>query len=293
MTHLARHSLIGIVFILGCSLRPAATGELTLFGVAWAAEPVGESAPAPAPPERLLLERDPVLPEEAPIKPGAERRLGPPAGTPDYRGAARDAVYFVGYQFVGVAVLATLPESISGWSHEDKRNGFKDWRENVTNWVWDDDTWWLNYVTHPYWGGTYYIRARERGLDRWQSFWFSALLSTLWEFGVEAVAEPVSIQDMIVTPVLGSLVGEYLFSPWRAHIRAKPGPLTWSDKAVMVLTDPLGTVNDHLDRWFGVKTSLQVQPIVARQPVRHPAFTPPVPAQKTVIGWRLQLQMAF
>jgi hypothetical protein len=112
MTHLARHSLIGIVFILAFSLRPGATGELTLFGVAWGSQSVGESAPAP--PERLLLERDPVLPEEAPIKPGAERQLGPPAKTPDYRGAARDAAYFVGYQIVGVAVLAAAPESVSG-----------------------------------------------------------------------------------------------------------------------------------------------------------------------------------
>jgi hypothetical protein len=100
-------------------------------------------------------------------------------------------------------------------------------------------------------------RARERGLDKWQSFWFSALLSTLWEFGAEAVAEPVSIQDMIVTPVLGSLVGEYLFSPWRAHIRAKPGPLSFSDKTVLVLTDPLGTVKPPgpLVRGQGVSSS--------------------------------------
>ena len=225
--------------------------------------------------------------------PGAYHRPAPPAGAPDWRGAARDAGYFVGYQIVGFAVLAALPESISGWSHEDKKNGFKEWREHVSKPVWDDDSWWLNYVTHPYWGGAYYIRARERGLDRWQSFWYSALLSTLWEYGVEAVAEPVSIQDMIVTPVLGSLVGEYLFSPWRANIRAKGGPLTWSDKAVMVLTDPLGTINDQLDSWLGVKTSLQLQPIGARPPGRNPAFAPPGTAQKGIIGWRLQLHMTW
>ena len=237
---------------------------------------------------------DPVVPE-APTKASAYHRPGPTAGAPDWQGAARDAAYFVGYQVVGFAVLATLPESITGWSHDDKRNGFKEWREHVTNPVWDDDNWWLNYVTHPYWGGAYYIRGRERGLDRWQSFWYSALLSTLWEFGVEAVAEPVSIQDMIVTPVLGSLVGEYLFSPWRAHIRAKGGPLSWSDKAVMVLTDPLGTINDQLDRWLGVKTSLQLQPIGARSPGRHPVLGPPLgAAQKSgITGWRLQLHMAW
>ena len=285
MTHLARHSLIGVVFTLACSLPAAAAGESTLFPVAWPSEYGGESAPVTAAAERLLLERDPVVPDEAPVKPDSAdeaeclrpaRAAGP--GRPI--GGERPVTPRIS-SVIRSSALQCWPrrrKASPAGADEDKRNGFKEWRENVSKPVWDDDSWWLNYVTHPYWGGTYYIRARERGLDRWQSFWYSALLSTLWEFGVEAVAEPVSIQDMIVTPVLGSLVGEYLFSPWRAHIRAKAGPLSWSDKAVLVLTDPLGTINDQLDRWLGVKTSLQLQPIVARsarahtRPSRHPCL---------------------
>ena len=90
--------------------------------------------------------------------------------------------------------------------------------------------------------------------------------------GAGALAEPVSIQNMIVTPVLGSLVGEYLFPPWRAHIRAKAGPLDWSDKVVLALTDPLGAINAQVDRWLSVKTTLQLQPIGSRlrTPGHHP-----------------------
>lgn len=193
-------------------------------------------------------------------------RATPPA-SPDWRGATRDVVYYLGYQVAGVAILYAMPESVSGWSDEDKDESSADrWRENVTNVVWDEDDWFVNYVMHPYWGGAFYVRARERGLDRVQSFWFSTLLSTLWEYGAEALFEPVSVQDLVVTPLAGFLVGEYLFAPLRERIRAKPGELDWSDKVLLVLTDPLGAINVQVDGLFGVKSSLQLAPIGQRRP---------------------------
>jgi len=295
-TLLGRHLILGVVSILACSLPAVACGESTIDPSARASEYGGEAAPMTGAAARPAVDPDPVVPDDAATQPTAYKRLGPPAAAPDWRGAARDAGYFVGYQFVALAVLYAAPESISGWSDEDKQNSFKKWRDNVSNPVWDSDTWWVNYVLHPYWGGAYYIRARERGLDRWQSFWYSALLSTLWEYGAEALAEPVSIQDMVVTPVLGSLVGEYLFAPWRAYIRAKAGPLDWSDKAVLALTDPLGAINAQLDRWLGVKTTLQLHPIGPRlrAPGQRPsAFGSPAAAQTGTTGWRLQVHMVW
>lgn len=194
---------------------------------------------------------------------------GVPRDQPDWRGAGRDVVYFLGYQFAFVALLYVAPESISGWTSEDKKEYSLDkWRENVSSPVWDKDQWYINYVLHPYWGGAYYIRARERGLDRAQSFFFSFLLSTLYEYGAEALFEPVSAQDLVVTPVFGFLVGEYLFAPLRDYIRAKPGELDWSDKLLLTLTDPLGVLNAQTDRLFGVKSTLQLSPVG----VRGPAF---------------------
>ena len=186
----------------------------------------------------------------------------PPATSPDWSGLGRDTGYFLGYQFVAISVLYIAPESISGWSEEDKANySFNKWKENVRNLTWDDDAWWINYITHPYWGAAYYIRGRERGLEPMSAFWFSALLSTLFEFGAEALFEQPSYQDLVVTPVAGALIGEYLFAPLRNRIRAKPGRLTRSDKTLLFVTDPLGMLNAEVDRWLGLSLAWRFGPL--------------------------------
>lgn len=207
------------------------------------------------------LEVDTDVPETSASTDGYRWR-GPAPAQPDWSGIRRDTLYFLGYQFGAVAVLYVAPDDVSGWSEEDKEDySFDKWKENVSHPVVDNDKWWINYVTHPYWGAAYYTRARERGFDPSQSFWYSVLLSTLFEYGVEAFAEPVSMQDLIVTPLIGSLIGEYLFSPLRERIRAKPGALDWGDKALLFATDPLGVLNAGVDSLLGVETTLQLQPI--------------------------------
>lgn len=229
---------------------------------------------------------------------GYNWRGGAPA-QPDWRGVRRDITYFLGYQFVAFGVLYIAPESVSGWDDESKHDySFEEWRDNVSTPVWDEDRWWINYVLHPYWGGAYYIQARERGLNRMQSFWYSALISTLYEYGVESLAEPVSIQDLVVTPLAGFLVGEYLFTPLRERIRAKPGELDWSDKATLFVTDPLGVMNAQADRLLGVKTTLQWQPIVMRTPVPamgmdRAGVNSPSPARGARPVWGVQLRLEW
>lgn len=233
--------------------------------------------------------------------PSNYRWKAPPAGNPDWRGVRRDTWYFIGYQFAAVGILYVAPESISGWSDEDKEdNSFTKWKDNVGNPRWDDDRWWINYVLHPYWGGAYYIRAQERGLDRGQSFLYSALLSTLFEFGAEAMFEAPSYQDLVVTPVVGYMVGHYLFTPLRKSIRARQGEPGWADKTVLFLTDPLGVVNMQMDRVFGVNAdiSLQLGPMVSddrrvdsgQARLRQPG-DPSKP--ETYEGWGLHLRIVW
>lgn len=229
------------------------------------AEPWAPAQPAAAAPT-------PVASAPPSGEPEAEtkgyRWRGPPAAAPDCSGAARDAAYFLGYQAVGVAVLYLMPSSVSGWGDQDKgdADGSK-WHENVTNpVVWDGDKWFINYVLHPYWGAAYYTRARERGLGGGASFWYSALMSALWEYGAEAIAEPVSIEDLIVTPVFGTLLGEYVFEPWRQRIRGKPEGLDAWDRAILAITDPLGAINATIDSWFGIRSTTQLQPFIGRVP---------------------------
>jgi hypothetical protein len=179
---------------------------------------------------------------------------GPPVESPDWRGIKWDTAYFVAFQFAAIGILYYAPDKLSGWSQEDKENySFSKWKENVSNPVWDEDEWYVNYILHPYWGATYYIRARERGLKRSQSFWYSFLLSTLYEFGAEALFEPVSYQDLIVTPVAGALLGEYVFSPIREWVRSKD-QLDWTGITLLFVTDPLGLVSEELSRIWGVNT---------------------------------------
>jgi hypothetical protein len=183
----------------------------------------------------------------------------------DWPGIAKDTALFLGYQVAFGAVLYLLPESATG---ADKGTVFETWEFNVRNPHWDRDPWFVNYVSHPYWGAAYYIRAREREFGEIGSFVYSILLSTLFEYSIESFFEPPSYQDLIVTPVAGALIGAFIFEPVRAKIKAKP-ELVWHDRLIMVATDPLGALNGVFDWLFGIKSDirLQIRPLGGAQ--RH------------------------
>jgi len=176
---------------------------------------------------------------------------------PDWGGIWRDTAVLFGAQVGSIGVLYVMPESFSGWSDESKQENFDNFPENFVNPVIDDDKFYLNYVMHPYFGATYYIRGRERGLDRVSSFFYSALLSAMYEFGVECVFEKPSIQDLIVTPVAGSLIGAFLFEPLRAVIKRKQ-ELRWYDHAALILTDPIGVLSLGIEKMFGIQSTIMV-----------------------------------
>jgi len=190
----------------------------------------------------------------------------------DWKGIGRDTAFFMGYQVVFAGILYFLPESVTGWTEDQKKATVGKWKENVQNPVWDKDKWWINYIGHPYFGATYYIRARERGFGDFGSFGYSALLSFLYEFGIEAFFEPPSYTDLIATPVGGFLVGKYIFEPIRDNIKTK-AQLKWYDHAGLILTDPLGALNGVFERLLGIKSDVRVQfhaPVFTQQPVLEP-----------------------
>jgi len=169
----------------------------------------------------------------------------------NWKGIGKDTAYFMGYQAIFAGFLYLLPERITNWTSD------KTWAQNVQNPTWDDDPFWINYLAHPYFGATYYIRARERGFGDLGSFLYSASLSALFEFGIEAFFEPPSYQDLIATPVGGILIGKFIFEPIREGIKAKK-ELIWSDHLILILTDPLGAANIVVDRWLGVKSDIRL-----------------------------------
>jgi hypothetical protein len=187
----------------------------------------------------------------------------------DFNGLTRDTAYFFGYQFFIVGILYVLPESVSAWSDEQKEEyTFEKWKDNVTHPRWDPDKWYINYILHPYWGMTYYTRGRERGLTGVGSLGYSFLLSSIYEFGLEALFEPVSIQDVIVTPVVGSLWGWYVEDTRRA-IKSQSEFSGW-DKTILIATDPIGSLNTIVDGWFGVGVESEM---AFRSFYRSPAIT--------------------
>lgn len=170
----------------------------------------------------------------------------------DWEGLKHDTAYFLGYQFVIIGLLYIMPENISSWSEEEKEKySFGKWKNNISGPVKDEDDHFINYVLHPYWGAAYYVRARERGYPAWNAFGYSVVLSTLYEYGAEALFEPVSAQDLIVTPVAGSLLGRFVFEEVRGRIKRRPLPLSFSDRFLLVVTDPLGAASVLAEELLG------------------------------------------
>jgi hypothetical protein len=188
----------------------------------------------------------------------AQADTGPPAPLGrDWPGLGADTEWFAGYLLAVGGILYVLPGDVTGWNDHEKDNLLETWWENVQNPHFDPDSWWVNYIAHPYWGGAYYIRARERGFGPVGSFVYSTVLSTIFELG-EAFYEQLSYQDLVVTPVIGSLVGAFLFEPARNWVKAKP-VWKWYDHTIMVATDPLGGLNAVVEWLFGIKSEVKLQ----------------------------------
>ena len=157
------------------------------------------------------------------------------------------------YGFGVIGLIALLPEDISNW---DKEQGiFNKWSDNVKNGpVWDRDTGMLNFVGHPYFGGVYYQVARKSGYRQWDAFLYSTLMSTFyWEYGIEAFAEVPSIQDLVITPVLGWAYGEWAYNT-EMDIR-EGGGTVWGSSALgstaLALLDPVDSLSVGVNNLFG------------------------------------------
>ena len=280
--HSHRGRLFGLLLALATGGAAAATG----------AEETDPLPPEPQPPCCELLSTgflaDPTLDVEA-----HEFDLQFDTDPKDSPGLLRDTLYFAGYQFAAVAILYAMPEDVTGWSVEDKQGySMSKYWNNITNPQIDTDDFYLNWVVHPYWGASYFVRARERGYSNMQSFWYSAMLSAMFEFGAEALAEEPSYQDLVLTPALGSLLGAW-FMQVREGVRERTdlrGYRSTGDKWIWVLTDPLGSLNHQVDKLFGVDADISLRPYFATSlPFEDPYARPFTNADDEVVGLNLEL----
>lgn len=144
-----------------------------------------------------------------------------------------------GAAVVAMGVIALLPEDISKWKQEDdpwssmQANFEQAWTQPP---VWDRDGWAVNYVGHPMVGMYTYLIPRNMGAGRARSFLFSTVASFGWEYVFEAWAEQPSIQDLLITSTVGSLLGEAVFQLTRALLR---GGLRGWEKVVLTVVNPV------------------------------------------------------
>jgi hypothetical protein len=152
-----------------------------------------------------------ALPVWTDLQPGSDDSWeGPSTGRRD-RVFLRSWVALTAFELAFLGGTACLPRDWTGWSDDFVQDGLSNMKEAYTRPpVWDTDHWAYNYIGHPYGGAVYYNTVRCQGASRTESFLFVLLASTQWEYVFEAFAEQPSIQDLIITPIAGRILGEII-----------------------------------------------------------------------------------
>ncbi len=189
---------------------------------------------------------------------------------------------------VKFGVLWISPESFSCWDKEQiKETGWcKSWKENVkAGPVVDADGFCMNYIMHPWGGAIYYMSARGSGYRWWESFVYSGLLSTfMWEYGLEAFAEIPSWNDIIVTPVVGSLMGEGFFILKRQIVENDTRILEsrFLGRTALIIMDPVNEITDA----FGYKTNHKIDVSTSFVPIRVKDYN----TSQMVLGFNIDIR---
>ena len=176
-----------------------------------------------------------------------------------------DTLYLQGFMLTTISILYMLPESVTKWD-PDEANGQnlgKKWKDNVSDGpVIDEDGSVINYIGHPVSGAIYYTMARNDDLDPFQSFMFSFIMSTfIWENGYEAFAEIPSIQDLISTPIIGALMGEYMY--YLEQKLDKNRGIIWGSSSLGNISyfflNPMGQMADGLSEWLDLSITMKFE----------------------------------
>ncbi|MDX1302007.1 DUF3943 domain-containing protein [Photobacterium sp.] len=204
----------------------------------------------------------------------------------------------LGLSVAMVGMMTLLPESVTNWDEEDRNlsNLGSKWWDNVSQGpVWDNDDHYLNYIMHPYFGGVYYTAARHSGFDEWESFLYSATMSTFfYEYGVEAFAEVPSIQDIIVTPLFGAAVGEAMFQT-ELDITANGGEVLGSEtlgRVSLFFLNPVGHIHYWVSDWWKGDTNVSFiyTPWFGNANAANFALEAGAPYDKQFIGLELKIE---
>jgi len=161
-----------------------------------------------------------------------------------------------GAELVGITVLILSPKDVTGWSPDWTQDAWRNVKRSLsTPPVWDDDDWQLNYIGHPIAGSIYYNSLRSQNASIFHSFLFATAQSFIWEYIIEATAEKPSIQDLIVTPIAGAVLGE---SAHRLTMNMRRNGFNFFEKVFVLIFNPLFVLNNGFGPRFNpVKQKLE------------------------------------
>lgn len=205
---------------------------------------------------------------------------------PNYRRlAGNTAVLFAG-GILALGILSVLPEDATAWNKKETNKVplFQRYFNHVMHGPHvDKDNAIFNYVLHPYAGAAYYMSARSQGFNMWRSWLYCFAISTFfWEYGIEAFMEIPSVQDLIITPMGGLLLGETFYHAKRYIVEHDYELLgtKWLGYPAAFLLDPVNEFlgyfrgNDahgYSKRSHAAKPSIYVTPTI--QPARGSGVT--------------------
>ena len=154
----------------------------------------------------------------------------------------RAELFIGGVELVGITVLMLLPKEITKWSDDWAADAWRNVKRSITSLpVWDKDDWQLNYIGHPIAGSYYYNSLRSQNATVFQSFLFATAQSFIWEYIIEATAEKPSAQDLIVTPIVGTILGE---STHLLTMNMRRNGFNFFEKAFVLIFNPLFVINN-------------------------------------------------
>ena len=121
----------------------------------------------------------------------------------------RAELFIGGAELLGAIVLIVAPNKVTKWSPDWEQDAWRHMKRSLSKLpVWDDDEWPINFIGHPVAGSFHYNSLRSQHASIFHSFLFATAQSFIWEYIVEATAEKPSTQDLFITPIVGSILGE-------------------------------------------------------------------------------------
>ncbi len=159
-----------------------------------------------------------------------------------WRKMGRAQIFIGGTELICMGILLAMPEEVTKWQpgflNEAKKNLKRGFTTLPVN---DEDGWGFNYIGHPIAGSLYYNSIRSQNATIFQSFVFSFAQSAFWEYVIEGMAEQPSLQDLIITPIFGTILGE---ASHMATVSMRRNGFNWLEKITVIIINPFYAVNN-------------------------------------------------